>query len=797
MKRLIAMLILVAAAVCRVNAAKVVDVTARSSRGGDADVSDVIARCEVKRGVEYDPAACARDVKALRDSGEYEDISVEAKHVDDGIVVTYVITPKSRYQGPLNCKGNEYWNAAKIAKYADLKDGYAYDEADFTAAANRIRNEYRKKQFPDAKVTAEITPVEGSEGAVSVTMNIEEGKRCKIKEYLFEGNEHVEAADLREAFGWYPWWNPIGWFNDDPVTPQDLAEAREKVAEHYRNLGYLDVSVADAERVLREDGETANIVFKVVEGPCYRVKSLAVTGVKQYPEAAALAAVKAIVPGDIAGEKALKDAAREIEIFCGSGEHPLAETHVTVKHTPSLADGETLDIVFDVDEGVPVTIDRVLIRGNDYTKDKVIRREISLSPGDPMIEDRAEQSKRRLENLRYFDRVRFYLEKKMDVAAKKGEPEVRDLVFEVAEKNTGQFMVGIGASSVDSVYGTIELSESNFDLFNPWRFRGGGQKGRILLQAGPRYQTYEASVTEPHLFDRLLELTVEGYRRQRWFDDYDIIRNGAAATLSYPVKFWPTAKTMGRLGFRLSAEFIQFDDVEDDKYYLSDGFGKYHAGDYGPVFKWQQDEYDDSWEIPLRLFWEDDTRDSFRFAKRGHRVSIYGDIVGGDNSYWRTGFNYRQYITVWKRFNHVLALGIRGETLDAFSDDLPIYDKLFLGGPRSIRGVEYRDIAPRVWKRANKKGSYAAWGGQTSWCINGEYAVPVVKYVRVAAFTDLGSVGEDEFDFSTDYFCWSVGLGLRLDIESFPIRLDFAVPVVEPDDDVDKECFSFTIGYDF
>ena len=72
-----------------------------------------------------------------------------------------------------------------------------------------------------------------------------------------------------------------------------------------------------------------------------------------------------------------------------------------------------------------------------------------------------------------------------------------------------------------------------------------------------------------------------------------------------------------------------------------------------------------------------------------------------------------------------------------------------------------------------------------------------VKYVRVAAFTDLGAVGEDEFDFSTDYFCWSVGLGLRLDIESFPIRLDFAVPVVEPDDDVDKECFSFTIGYDF
>jgi len=294
-------------------------------------------------------------------------------------------------------------------------------------------------------------------------------------------------------------------------------------------------------------------------------------------------------------------------------------------------------------------------------------------------------------------------------------------------------------------------------------------------------------------------LTVDAYRRQRWYDDYDIIRNGASATLAYPVKFWPTAKTTGRLGFRLAAEFIEFDDVSDDKYYLEKGFAHYTTpeDEPGPVFKWQEEEYGDAFEIPLRIFWEDDTRDTFRFATRGHKASIYGDLVGGDNNYWKVGFNFRQYFQVWKKYNHVIAFGVRGDTLDAFSDDVPIYNKLFLGGPRSIRGVEYRDIAPRVWSQQGKKGKYAAWGGQTSWCINAEYTVPVVKFVRVAAFTDLGAVGEDEFDFNTDYFCWSVGLGLRLDIESFPIRLDFAVPVVEPDDDVDKECFSFTVGYDF
>ncbi|MBR1871344.1 MAG: BamA/TamA family outer membrane protein, partial [Kiritimatiellae bacterium] len=96
----------------------------------------------------------------------------------------------------------------------------------------------------------------------------------------------------------------------------------------------------------------------------------------------------------------------------------------------------------------------------------------------------------------------------------------------------------------------------------------------------------------------------------------------------------------------------------------------------------------------------------------------------------------------------------------------------------------------------DKHGHHAAWGGQTSWCATGEYTRPVVKYIRLAAFTDLGSVGEDEFDFDSKYFTWSVGLGVRLDIESFPIRLDFGVPVVKPSH-TEEQIFSFSIGYDF
>ena len=788
MKRMVLAVALAVAGMA--SAAKVASVSVKAADGDVEDVGDAAARCQVKVGDEYDPAQCARDVRALRDAGTFDDIVVKAEQGVNGVDVTYVVKHKMRFQGPLAVKGCDYWNEGKIAKFSELKDGYAYGEAEIAAAAGRIRREYQKKFFPDVKVKPVVEPVEGIAGAVKITMEIEEGERAKIADFEFDGNEAFEADELRASFNQYPWWNPMGWFSDVPATPQDLAEARDRVVAFYRDRGYLDVEISQPEVRTREDGERVR-VFQVREGPCYKVGTISVTGVKAYPEDVVAAAVKRIVPGDVAGATALDEAAHEIEVFCGSGRAALADTHVTVRRLPSETDPETLNLVFAVEEGVPVTVNRVLIRGNDYTMDKVIRREIALSPGDPMLADKAERSKRRLENLRYFDRVRYYLEKVDGGEAKDGKPELRDLVYELSEKNTGNFLIGIGAGTESSVFGQIELSEANFDLFSPWRFRGAGQKGRLCIQAGPRVQTYEASVTEPWFLDRQLELTVEVYRRQRWYDDYDVIRSGAAVTLSYPVKFWPTWEAFGRLGVSLAAEYIEYDDVDNGYYYDP------KRGDRFRMLKEEEDRNGDKVEVPLEVFWKLDTRDRFIFPTQGHTVRLFGDIVGGDNEYWRVGFNVRKYFPVWKKYGHVFQIGLRGETVDAFSDDLPLYDRLFLGGSKSIRGVDFREIAPRIYAHENKKGRYTAWGGQTSWCMNMEYSVPVVKMLRIAAFSDLGSVGEDEFDFDTAWFCWSVGVGLRLDLEQFPIRLDFATPVVDPDETVDEKVFTFSVGYDF
>jgi outer membrane protein insertion porin family len=370
-------------------------------------------------------------------------------------------------------------------------------------------------------------------------------------------------------------------------------------------------------------------------------------------------------------------------------------------------------------------------------------------------------------------------------------------------------MVGIGAGSVDSVYAYAEVQQSNFDLFAPSKFfRGGGQKGRIFVQAGPRIQSYEASVTEPHFLDRYLELTVEAYRRNRWYDDYDVIRSGGGATLAYPAKVWnprsfwnPEADkyvSFGKFGVRLGGEFIQMDDVEN-AYYVYKGVEK----------KWLKEEdrkYGDAAEAVVRFFWSRDDRDNFRVATRGSRSQVFVDVGAGDNEYYKIGLSHRHYFSPWKGIvsgdswlkEHVFMVGFRAETIDGFgsNDYVPIYNRMFLGGPKSIRGIEYRYVSPYI-KKANSRSDYIPWGGQTLFCMNFEYTVPVVKMIRLAVFSDLGSVGEDDFDLDfSDTFAWSVGLGVRLDIPMFPIRLDFATPIEKPDH-CEEEVFSFSVGYDF
>jgi outer membrane protein insertion porin family len=393
-----------------------------------------------------------------------------------------------------------------------------------------------------------------------------------------------------------------------------------------------------------------------------------------------------------------------------------------------------------------------------------------------MNEVRIERSETRLKNLGYFSNVRHYTEQ----AAEAGK---RDLVYDVEEQRTGNFMVGAGFSSVDSLVGFMEITQSNFDLMNWPNFTGGGQKARLGLEAGTRRQTAEVSLTEPWFMDRPLALTVEAYRRMRWFDQYDEIRTGASAGLSYPVK-------VGRVGVRYTLEMVQMDDVDPELWFTDPAMAT--AGTR--FFQDQERAFGDNLNSVIRVYWANDTRDQPFVPTKGYQTTVFGELFEsgiGDNEIYKMGANYRRWYRMpW--YKHVLSLRGRFETVESYGDDVPIYEKLFLGGPRTVRGVEYRDIGPKLFR----PGDHAPMGGQTLALASAEYSIPVFKAVRFATFMDVGSLGKDAFDPELSDVCVSVGVGLRIDIPGFPIRFDFAKPAVTDDSFTDEEFFSFAIGFE-
>ena len=542
--------------------------------------------------------------------------------------------------------------------------------------------------------------------------------------------------------------------------------------------------MADPVLVRLEDDEPPLLKVEIREGARYAVDGVTVAGVSLFPERELAALAERVVSRadekGIASAKSLADATKAIKEYYTSRGY--ADTTVKLRFAPAKEpSGDGLRHIradFEVKESGLAYIRSVSIRGNTRTKDKVVRRELTVAPGLILNEVAAEQSKRRVENLGFFDNVRFHETPSRD------DPLQRDLVYEVEEKNTGQLMVGVGTSSIDDILGYLEVTQNNFDIGNWPTFRGGGQKAKLGIELGSDSNSGEISWTDPWFLDRRQSLTVNFYRREIGYSEYDETRIGGGVSLSVPLHY-------GRGTIRLGAEHVAVDDILQGSYMLYD--------DPGTAFAYT--DLDDAyWRIPLRLSWLYDTRNRYFIPTSGSHNTIFAEITsssfGSDYDTYKVGCDLRQYIPLW--WDHFLSLRFRAESIDAYgdTDEVPINDRLFIGGGRAVRGYRYRNVGPKAIPDETTGGRAHPVGGQTLAMFSAEYSIPIAGFFRIASFYDIGNVWADPFDADLGEYASSWGFGVRFDIQSFPIRLDYAFPLVSDDDYTRKEHFIFWIGID-
>ena len=192
-----------------------------------------------------------------------------------------------------------------------------------------------------------------------------------------------------------------------------------------------------------------------------------------------------------------------------------------------------------------------------------------------------------------------------------------------------------------------------------------------------------------------------------------------------------------------------------------------------------------------------DTRDQFFIPTKGNfssaGIEVSGGPLAGDENTYMLETKSSQFWPILD--DHVFNLKGEVRTIDSYgsSDHVPIYDRLFLGGPRTIRGFAYRDVSPRA-----KNGSGEPVGGLSSWYATAEYTVPLWSKIRAAVFYDIGAVSENSFDISGSNINSSYGVGARIDLPMFPLRLDYAIPQITDDNNKSSGGrFSFLLGYSF
>ena len=495
----------------------------------------ILAQMRTKVGQPYNDLVVEQDIEALYRTGSILNVRIFAQPEGDGVKVTVAVQTRSIVR-EIEIDGAERIKPKRLRKEIKFKINQPVNEELLEEARQKMIEIYQGHGYNDVSIQFRVEPIDETRGTARVVFTVNEGVKGAISRIHFEGNTHFGEKVLRKQMK-TKGKTLISLFDksgrlDETQLQQDL----DSIREWYQDHGYIDVDVKD---VRKERSKNGPIVITIVinEGPQYHVGKLAISG-QVVASADKIRALVKMKEGSVYSPKALHDDAKAIADGYGSGGY--VDLVVLPEGTP--AGPARIDVHYKIEEGGRAFVQRVNIAGNTRTKDKVIRREVLIAPGDVFNTVRVETTKKRLENLGYFSKVETYPDD-TDIAGRK------DLTILVEEKRTGSLSFGGGFSTVDKLVGFVELTQGNFDLTNWPGLTGGGQKFRLRLQYGTVRKDFILALTEPYFLDRRLSLSGQLFFTEADYlsAEYDQRNYGFAIEARKPIN----AYTYVSLGYRL------------------------------------------------------------------------------------------------------------------------------------------------------------------------------------------------------------------------------------------------------
>lgn len=746
----------------------------------------VRAQIKVRSGDVYNPNGINDDVLTLYSTGLFHNVQMQEERLPGNKVnLTYLLQGKATLTD-IRFEGNEKYRAAKLLKKITSKTGEPLDEQKLFRDGRALEEVYQKAGYQRTEVTP-VSSIDPDTLRGTVTFQIKEAPKIKIDRIEFVGANAFTERKLRKVIKTRRRWM-FSWITGSGVLKDDVFEAdKDLLADFYHNEGYIDFQFADI-KLDQVDPKHMVIRFELREGQQFKVGSVDITGNKVFTDEEILSGAERFAKPDkkLSGLRAKPDKTftptgllhdiQAIEDFYGSRGY--IDVRVDTQKIPNVEKG-TMDLVHRVlfeDRGVSY-VEKIEIRGNTKTRDKVIRRELAISPGEVFDMVRVKRSKGRLEQMTYFDKIETEIEP-TDISSRK------NLVIGLEEATTGNVEMGAGFSSIDSLVGFVGYREGNFDLFNPPYFRGGGQKFRINLQLGTRRRDMVVEFVEPWFLGRKLAFGTQLYYRELNFysDIYDISQIGARFSLTRTLG---SDFLLGSLSYTL--ENIGIDNVDPT------------------APKVIRDEEGDRLASKVGASLAYDTRNNALIPDRGQRTELTGEFAGGpfagETDFYKIKLNTSWYFPGFKE-GHILEVLGQAGVVNEFGDStrVPLFDRFFLGGVYSLRGFRFHDVGPRYVDPATGVLNDEPIGGEMFWYGSVEYSIPIIDRLRVAAFYDIGMVYENAYKFTLspgqESFTDDWGVGVRLNIPRLgPLRLDYAFPIHHDNALDGKGRFQFSVGF--
>ena len=761
--------------------------------------SSLESRMRTKVGRRYDPNAFDADMAELYRF--FQNIQVFSRRVPGGVVLRFVVS-ENPLVTHLRLRGVAEMEESEIRELIRTRQGYPLSRFQLSQDRRDIVEAYRQRGFHFAHVPEPVV-TRSSAGGRQVTLTVVEGPKVEVSRVLFRGNSHLPRKDLlavmRTSEPDFLERITSSTFFNEATLRQDLVALKQL----YRDRGFLDAEVALEEMRFSDDKEEVQVTIAIREHQLYRVGNIIIEIERQpggsvggpstddvaYFTQDRIRSWVGLKSGGPYSGKVLDEGIKRIREEYGK--RSFMDANVSPPRYQGRPRAQVVDVTIKILEGAKYRLARVDVVGNEFTRDKILRRDVRTAPGGYVDANELERGLRRIQRTRFFDRATLRLD---DAVGPDGEllPGYKTATYEVQEGKTGKASFGVQLATNGGFGGTIQFRKRNFDITRfprSWAdvesgraFTGAGQEFNIFLAPSTQESAFSVGFREPRLFGSEWSFDLAAYRRFGFRESYITDRWGYVVGLGYPVYRTNDDTSVLTAGMSWRHEWVDIGDIG--------------SGAVPGAYLFRREHELRALSAQLRWFRTNDIRNTVWESTTNARFESAGGFLGGDLDFRKAEFSHR-HMHVVHEDEEGRKHRITGRTSvqwgEAFGDtpELPPYERYYAGG-RNFRGFSFRGVGPHINGRPT--------GGEWAWISSLEYEYPIVaKRFSGVVFTDFGTLGTTLHDDDAHDWRLSVGFGLRIAIPMLgerPLALDFGFPLLYEDED-ERSLVSFSMGREF